>query len=245
MGFLTFLFTLLLYVSVVIFIGGLGYRIATYAKTPAPLKIPTMPAPLTQGGVRIRMLKEVVLFHSLFRSNKIIWLFGWLFHLGLFVVLFRHLRYATEPVWEIVAVMQPIGVYMGFAMLAGLLGLWARRIFVERIRYITNPSDHLMLGLIVLIAVTGLMMKYVSHTDIVQVKAFALGILYFDWQPLPTDFFFMLHLLLVAALMIVFPFSKLLHAPGVFFSPTRNQVDDSREKRHIAPWAAELDDKRQ
>ena len=33
--------------------------------------------------------------------------------------------------------------------------------------------------------------------------------------------------------MLVFPFSKLLHAPGVFFSPTRNQVDNAREQRHL------------
>jgi len=33
--------------------------------------------------------------------------------------------------------------------------------------------------------------------------------------------------------MIIFPFSKLLHAPGVFFSPGRNQVDNAREKRHV------------
>jgi hypothetical protein len=39
----------------------------------------------------------------------------------------------------------------------------------------------------------------------------------------------------------VFPFSKLLHAPGVFFSPGRNQVDDARVRRHLAPWAAALD----
>ena len=244
MAFLTFFFTLLMYVATATLIGGVGYRIYEYAKTPAPLKIPTMPAPLTQGGVRIRMFKEVVFFNSLFRANKFIWLFGWLFHVGLAVVLFRHLRYATEPVWEIVAIMQPIGIYMAFAMLIGLGGLWVRRIFVERIRYISNPSDHLMLALLVMISVSGLMMKYISHSDIVQVKTFALGLLYFDWQTIPPDFFFMVHLLLVAALMIVFPFSKLLHAPGVFFSPTRNQVDDSREKRHIAPWAAELDDKR-
>ena len=50
---------------------------------------------------------------------------------------------------------------------------------------------------------------------------------------------------LVLALMIIFPFSKLLHAPGVFFSPSRNQVDNPREKRHLAPWAAELDAGRQ
>jgi hypothetical protein len=37
--------------------------------------------------------------------------------------------------------------------------------------------------------------------------------------------------------MIIFPYSKLLHMPGLFFSPSRNQVDNPREKRHIAPWA--------
>jgi hypothetical protein len=41
--------------------------------------------------------------------------------------------------------------------------------------------------------------------------------------------------------MLVFPFSKLLHAPGVFFSPTRNQTDNPRSVRHVAPWAAKFD----
>ena len=53
----------------------------------------------------------------------------------------------------------------------------------------------------------------------------------------------LIHLALVAALMIVFPISKLLHAPGLFFSPTRNQADTSREARHVAAWAAALDEK--
>jgi nitrate reductase gamma subunit len=193
--------------------------------------------------VVVRMLKEVTLFHSLFRSNKWIWLFGWMFHVGMLVVILRHLRYFQEPVWWWVEMIQWMGVYAGFAMLAGLLGLWLRRIVVERIRYITGPSDHLMLALLVSIAVTGLMMKYVTHTDIVAVKAYMLGIMYFDIQTIPTDPVLYIHLLLVAALLIVFPVSKLLHAPGVFFSPTRNQTDDSRRRRHIAPWAAKMESK--
>jgi len=84
-------------------------------------------------------------------------------------------------------------------------------------------------------------MSFVSHTDIVMVKAFFIGLVRFDWQPLPTDFILLLHLGLVAVLMLIFPISKLLHAPGIFFSPTRNQIDNPREKRHLAPWAAELE----
>jgi nitrate reductase gamma subunit len=49
------------------------------------------------------------------------------------------------------------------------------------------------------------------------------------------------HLSLVATLLVVFPYSKLLHAPGVFFSPTRNQKDDPREHRHLSAWAAKLE----
>jgi len=63
----------------------------------------------------------------------------------------------------------------------------------------------------------------------------------FSPQPLPADPLLLVHLGLVIILMIVFPISKLLHAPGVFFSPTRNQVDNARERRHIAAWARELE----
>ena len=97
---------------------------------PAPLKIPTTPAPTTRRGVVFRMGREVVLFESLFKSNKWIWLFGWMFHAALAVVLLRHLRYFIEPVWGWVVFVQPFGVYAGFAMVAGLAGLWARRVLV-------------------------------------------------------------------------------------------------------------------
>jgi hypothetical protein len=76
-------------------------------------------------------------------------------------------------------------------------------------------------------------MKYVAHTDVIAVKAFILGLIYFDIQPLPQDPALLIHLGLVALLMIIFPFSKLLHVPGVFFSPTRNQVDNPREVRYV------------
>ena len=58
-----------------------------------------------------------------------------------------------------------------------------------------------------------------------------------DWLGYSLGGRMLLHLLLVVILMIVFPFSKLLHAPGLFFSPSRNQVDNPREQRHLAPWA--------
>jgi len=239
--FLSYVFGGLFWVATLVLVLGIAFKVRLYWKTPAPLKIPTTPAPLTQGGVFIRMFKEVVFFFSLFRANKLLWVLGIGFHYALALVLFRHARYFQESTWFIVDVIQPFGKYAGFLMVLALLGLLARRIFIDRIRYISAPSDMAMLGLLILIGVSGLMMKFVEHTDILMVKQFFIGLRTFDFQPLPADPILMIHLSLVALLMLIFPISKLMHAPGVFFSPTRNQIDNPREKRHLAPWAAELE----
>lgn len=241
MSALTGFYIALLYFATFILVVGVAYRIYEYSRTPAPLKIPTTPAPTTQSGVVLRMAREVVLFESLFKSNKWIWVFGWMFHVGLLLVLLRHVRYFQSPVWFWVDIVQPFGMYASFAMVIGLAGLWSRRFLVDRVRYISTPSDHLMLALLIGIGLSGMMMTFVAHTDIIALKAFALGLVVFDWHPLPADPVLLVHLGLVAVLMIIFPVSKLLHAPGVFFSPTRNQIDNSRERRHVAPWAAALD----
>jgi len=238
---LSTLYAVLFYLATILLVVGTGMKIRKYAKAPAPLKIPTTPAPTTRGGVWARMFREVVFFESLFKSNKWIWLFGYLFHFGMLLVLLRHFRYFTKPVWFWVEIVQPFGVYASFAMVIGLAGLWARRFLVERIRYISNPSDHLMLMLLLGIGLSGMGMKFVAKTDIVAVKAYMLGLMRFQINDLPTSPLLLIHLGLVALLMIIFPISKLLHAPGVFFSPTRNQVDNPREQRHLAPWAAKLE----
>jgi len=237
---ITVIYAALFVVATFVLVLGLGVKLWTYATTPAPLKIPTTPAPITRPGVVWRLFREFAFFESLFKANKWIWLFGYAFHLALAVVLLRHMRYFIDPVWTVVAIAQPFGIYAGFAMVAALLALWARRLLVARIRYITEPSDHLMLALLVAIGVSGLMMKFVARTDIVMVKQFFTGLMQFKLNPLPGDPVLLIHLGLVAALMIVFPYSKLLHGPALLFSPTRNQVDNPRERRHVAKWAEKL-----
>ena len=235
------IYAVVFYVAGATLVVGLGYKVWRYAHTPAPLKIPTTPAPTTRRGVAWRLFKEVVFFTSLFKASKWTWLFGWLFHAGLLVVLLGHLRYFIEPVWGWVVVLQSLGLYAALAMIAGLAGLALRRVIVDRVRYISAPSDHLMLVLLLGIAVSGFLMRTVARTDIVQLKMFVLGLITFNWQSLPGDWVLVTHLTLVVVLMLIFPVSKLLHAPGVFFSPTLNQVDNSRERRHLSGWAASLE----
>lgn len=163
--------------------------------------------------------------------------------MGMLLVLLRHLRYFTDPVWSWVVFVQPFGKYASIAMLLGLIGLLVRRIVVDRVRYISAPSDFLMLILLLVIGGTGAMMSFVTSADIISLKYYLLGLMVFDIRYLPNDPILLVHLASVAILMIIFPISKLLHAPGIFFSPTRNQVDNPRERRHVAAWAIKLEQK--
>jgi len=247
-------YALLLLAATAVMIIGLARKARQYRATPAPLKIPVTPAPKSVGGVVYRMAKEVLLFASLFRSNKWTWMFGYMFHVGLALAFIRHLRYVIDPdgifgfIWPLISleIVQSFGKYAGIFMVLGLAGLLARRILVARVRYISAPSDYLMLILIMVIGMSGLAMSFIptAYIDIVQMKSFMLGMLTFDFKELPESGVLLVHLGLVAVLGFILPISKLLHIPGVFYAPTRNQVDNPREKRHIVEWAKELDEKR-
>jgi len=225
-------FAITFWFATAVIILGLAYKIRQYWKTEAPLPIPTTPAPTTRGGVFLRMFREVTLFESLFKSNKWIWIFGWLFHFSLLLVLLRHIRYFQDQPWFWVTLIQPFGKYAVYPMLFGLAGLLIRRVVVDRVRYISSPSDYLMLIILLVIGISGLVMQLVVHPDIIAIQQFFVGLTGLNITDLPINTPLVVHLLLVALLLIIFPFSKLLHAPGVFFSPTRNQTDNPREQRY-------------
>ncbi len=74
MSAVTVIYALLFYAATAILVIGVMRKIALYARTPQPLKIPTTPAPTTRLGVAMRMAREVTVFESLFKSNKWTWL---------------------------------------------------------------------------------------------------------------------------------------------------------------------------
>jgi hypothetical protein len=82
-----------------------------------------------------------------------------------------------------------------------------------------------------------MLMRYFLRADVVSIKQLTVGLATFS----PTlsgqiGSIFFIHVFLVCALMVYFPFSKLMHLGGVFMSPTRNMANNSRMVRHINPW---------
>lgn len=225
----------LAYFAGAVFILGIAWRLWVYLRTPVPLRIPTTPAPETTMGAVGRVVADVTLFPNLFKADKALWAGGWLFHVTLFFVLLRHLRYLTYPVPDLIIALRTVGIYAGYLFpLFGLYLFW-RRMALPRVLYISKISDYAPLLLLTAIAATGILLKTWAHVYLVDVKAFVLGLLTLRPVLPPQHPLFLLHFTLVLILLVYFPFSKLMHAGGIFFSPTRNQPFDVKEQ-HVNPW---------
>ena len=234
------IFSLLAYLAALIFVLGFLYKVVVYFKTPSPLKIPTTPAPTNSVGVVIRLIPEILFFRSLLRggtAEKILWLGGWFFHVSFLLIILRHLRYFTYPVPDWIMFLQQIGIWAAWVFPIALLLLIIRRFLIDRLVVISLFQDYVILFLIFGIGITGLLLKYFIRTNLVDVKAFILGLLTFSPATVPNSPLFLIHFGLVMLLLIYFPFSKLMHAWGVLMSPTRAQTDTPREVRHVTPWA--------
>ncbi|MBF0142348.1 MAG: respiratory nitrate reductase subunit gamma [Magnetococcales bacterium] len=234
--------TILAYAVSILFLLGFGWKIFLYARSPAPLKIPTTPAPVTRAGVIWRLFTEVALFNSLFKGDKWAWAGAMAFHGALVLVAVRHLRYFVDPLPASFHMLQIFGIVAGLVMVAGLGLLFLRRLVIDRVRYISSPADYLILLMLLGLGFSGLLMSFFLRPDIVGIKQALLG-MWGSVQGLPAasspgDVVFLAHLFLALLLFTIFPFSKLMHLGGIFFSPTRNQIDNPREERHVNPWAS-------
>jgi len=221
-------------------------------------------SPSSTLGVIGRMALEVLLFRSLFRNLKTqlydgtklvygeakwLWLAGLAFHWSFLVIVVRHLRFFMEKVPTSIKMIEGLDSFLQIGaplfyitdavILAAVTYLFIRRVLIPQVRYISLPADYFPLFLIFGIALSGVLMRYFFKVNVTGIKELALGLVSFSYNPKVLEgagVIFYIHLFLVSALLAYFPFSKLMHMGGIFLSPTRNMVNDSRMKRHINPW---------
>ena len=273
--------TILPYLAVATFLVGMTVRVAGWASSPVPFRIPTtcgqqkslpwiqaapLENPSTGLGAMARVLLEAVLFRSLFRNSRarllpdgrlvyggdrLLWALGLAFHGSLLLILLRHLRFFLEPVPRFVLVLQDadgffaVGIptlYLSdFILGAALVGLLARRLADDKVRYLSLPVDHALLALLAGVAGTGLLLRHALRPDLAAIKELTIGLVTFH-PVVPAGFgaVAFVHVALVSALLIAFPFSKLVHVAAPFLSPTRNLANDSRARRHVNPWNPDI-----
>lgn len=222
--------------------------------------------PATGLQVVGRMALEVLLFRSLFQNTKAemrtekgrgprlvfggdksLWIVSLIFHWTFLVILIRHLRFFLDPVpgWLLTLgnldaffqVSVP-ALYITDVLVVLALGiLLLRRFTNSQVRAISLVSDYFPLLLLLGVVISGIVVRYFAKTDVVGVKELGANLLTLRLSvPAGIGAQAYVHLFLVCTLLAYFPFSKLMHAGGVFLSPTRNLANNNRMVRHINPW---------
>jgi nitrate reductase gamma subunit len=224
----TFIGFVLPYITLLIFIVAMIYRIKLWSRLAAP-KMTLFPAPNPGGDRFIEVLKETFLFKSLFKGDKNLWALGWVFHVMLALIFVGHFRvFAWLPDRTLLAIgmtsdnintMSMVsGGAAGLIILVTLLIILGRRFGVKRVREISESSDYIALLLVMVIVLTGDVMRFFVHVDLAQTREYFQGLLLFSPQPLPANSWFIFHYLLAQLLIMYIPFSKILHFGGIFFS---------------------------
>jgi nitrate reductase gamma subunit len=213
------------YLAVLVFLAGMAYRFWIWFKTPQPGKMTLFPAAdSTFKGV----LAETLFFPSLFRGDRALWIFSWLFHATLALVFLGHVRVFTALIDRMLlafgmsqegidTMSATTGGAAGIILLATGLLLLIRRLAIPRVRQISGFPDFFAPLLLVAIIFTGDLMRFGAHFDLEGTRVWARSLLSFS-PVVPTDGMFLIHALLAMALLVYIPFSKILHFGGIFFT---------------------------
>ncbi len=184
-----------------------------------------------------------------FLERKALWLGALALHWSLLVIVVRHLRLFVEPSPAIADALAEVDGFFRLGLphwyatdvvLVVALGyLLGRRLTNPLLRYMTLPADYLALGALLAVAGTGIVVRYAARPDLVAVRHFTLSLAALAPSAMPSPGGWLVaHLLSVSFLLAILPTTKLVHAAGIWFSPTRNQTNDSRRRRHVNPWNA-------
>ena len=219
------------YVAVVVFVAGMIWRIRTWKQLASP-SMTLFPAPPTEGANTLNTVKEILLFPSLFKGDRLLWVFAWVFHTVLVLIFLGHFRVFTNvdgllmtlgmSEESIHAMSAGAGGAAGAVILVATILLLVRRLVMPRVREITGAADYLALLLIGAVIITGNMMRFgPEHFDLSLTRQYFVDLATFgnalDAAALQNNVF-VVHMCLALLLILCMPFSKLLHFGGIFFT---------------------------
>ena len=220
------------YVAVLVFLGGMIWRIVTWKKLASPT-MTLFPAPATGVDSNLNIAKEVLFFKSLFHGDRVLWCFAWVFHAVLALIFLGHFRVITGMIDAtleaigmskdaILAMSGGAGGAAGIVILVAVALLLARRAMLPRVREVTAAMDVLALLLIGAVIITGNMMRFGSeHFDLALTREYFAALATFSdvaaMEALDNGVF-LVHMCLALTLIMLIPFSKILHSGGIFFT---------------------------
>ena len=212
------------YITVAVFLAGSLGIMWRWARVRVPLRITVTPAP---SSLAADIFTELFFLKTLFGSARGLWGGGWAFHVALALALIGHVfgivflaRQFTlvgASVGQSEQLSALFGGAAGLVMMVALIYLLYRRVTLSTVRAISDSSDYLVLVLVLSIVVTGNYMRFFMHVDLSQIRDYMVSLAILK-PAAPASGIFVLHLFFVQLLLLYFPFSKLMHSCGIFFT---------------------------
>lgn len=218
--------TVLPYIAVVAFVGGIFYRLSVWKKAPQPGKLTLYPS---KGWRFTSALIEAVLFPSIYKSDKLFWVLAWSFHAALVLAFLGHFRVVTSLVdttlftfglsIEGINLLSAVGGGIaGIALIISISAIFLRRTFLTRVREISGIPDFFALFLLVAVIATGNFMRFhAGNIDLSETRTWAFSLLSFS-PVAPAHPAVLAHAFAAELLFLYIAFSKLMHFGGFFFT---------------------------
>jgi nitrate reductase gamma subunit len=198
------------------------------------------------GQLKI-MVPEILLLTALWEHRRNLWLVSYPFHAGIYVsILFLFLLLAggiaqaagvSVSADSNLAVLHYLTIVVGAVAIAstavGALGLLVMRRIDAGLRLYAVPADYFNLGLILIMAVLGLVTWLAVDQSFTEARAYAQGLVSFE-QPADTSGAIVAESLLLSVFLVYLPFTHMTHFVLKFFTYHRVRWDDDPNLRGSA-----------
>jgi nitrate reductase gamma subunit len=214
--------TIVLVAAFIIFVLGMAIRIVRIAAMPAHVRWEIYPIPAGAGRKMAVMAGEILLLKGVFRHHRSIWLWAWLLHVSLYILIGAaglscvalFWGEAREGITRLIEILLWISYTSG---ILGATGLMLARMMSRRLNPATSLAALFNLAVLLAIFLTGMAYAVLQPSASQTVVAVAGSLLRFGPMP-PMNQAAIVHLWLIAFFAAYFPFTQMAHAVMKYFT---------------------------
>jgi len=169
--------------------------------------------------------------------NAALWVGEWVFHISLVMAFLSHIRFLFHPAPEVLALAVPLGKVAAYTLPASLAYILVFRltslVFVRE--YFTSAYNMFLTSSLLLVSVTGFLLRHGYRTDLIAVKEYVLRGLALRPVGFPDSGMFAAHFTL--ALLVIYA------VPSHIFTAPFTMMDASQRQEGIGGLMHEGDEK--
>ncbi len=227
---LDFLYFYLPYITALFFIIFSIYRLISWFRVPMVIKWPLSPTPKTNRGIAADIVKELVTFRTIYKTDDVYWLAIFFLHISFFFILLHVVTFIfsslllPDPFLIFRGTIYPLiedwltvwTTFLGIIAAIILIFILLRRILVKEVREITLLRDYFELLLLLIIITLGVYMRIFNVIPIEEALKYFYSLATLNPIKPPENPIFILHCILAQLYIIYFPFSRCFHIFGYF-----------------------------